>query len=73
MLGLHLAIVKLAANGYNVSVASSTLEKGTILSDRYFKPPHGGNGGEKVKNDGEGEGERERGGSSMSLYTKVQL
>ena len=48
-LRLHLAIVKLAANGYSVSVASSMLEKETILSDRYLKPPYGGNSSERVK------------------------
>ena len=48
-LGLHLAIVRLVANGYSISVASSMLEIETILSDRYLKPPYGGNGSERVK------------------------
>ena len=39
-LGLHLVIVKLAVKSFSVSVASSTIEKETILSDRYFKPPY---------------------------------
>ena len=48
-LGLHLVIVKLAVKGFSDSVASSTIEKETILSDRYLKLPYGGYGGERVK------------------------
>ena len=48
-LGLHLVIVKLAVKGFSDSVASSTIEKETILSDRCLKLPYGGYGGERVK------------------------